>query len=62
MDNNELKITALKDTISNLSATHADREADLRVEITLLAQQNQELQARNAELEGADEVSLDEAE
>lgn len=62
MDNNELKIAALKDTIANLATGHANREADLRVEITLLAQQNQELQARNAELEGANEVPLDETE
>ena len=47
MDKNELKIMALrealKDRVSNLLDEFENKVADLRVEITLLAQENEQL-------------------
>lgn len=44
MDKNELKITALRQALGERMAEYEDRVADLRVEITLLTEQNTKLQ------------------
>lgn len=45
MDKNELKIQALLEKIGNLSTQYENQVADLRVEITLLSQDKNQLQS-----------------
>lgn len=58
--NENLKIQALKESISNLVANYEEKIADLRVEITVLSQRlqqaEQELQSRAEDIEVEDEV------
>lgn len=44
MDRNELKIQALLEKISSLTANYENQVADYRVEITLLSQRVEELE------------------
>lgn len=46
MNRDELKIASLKEHIGKQESAHADREADLRIEITLLAQEVNDLRER----------------
>lgn len=48
--NENLKIQALKESISNLVANYEEKVADLRVEVTVLTQEKQQLQADNDRL------------
>lgn len=58
--NENLKIQALKESISNLVANYEEKVADLRVEITVLSQRlqqfEQEAQQRAEEMKANDEV------
>lgn len=58
--NENLKIQALRESISNLVANYEEKIADLRVEITVLSQRlqqaEQELQSRAEDIEVEDEV------
>lgn len=60
MSNENLKIQALRESISNHVANYEDKIADLRVEITVLSQRlqqaEQELQSRAEDIEVEDEV------
>lgn len=38
MDQKDLKIAALKEEVSNIASTYADKVADLRINITVLSQ------------------------
>lgn len=48
--NENLKIQALKESISNLVANYEEKVADLRVEVTVLTQEKHQLQADNDRL------------
>lgn len=56
--NENLKIQALKESISNLVANYEEKVADLRVEITVLSQRlqqlEQELQSRAEDVKDDD--------
>ena len=56
MDRNELKIQALLEKISSLTANYENQVADYRVEITLLTQRVEELENQQ---EGAGETSVE---
>lgn len=47
----QLKLEAYRDRVSNLTLTYEDRVADLRVELTLMAQKLAEAEQRVAHLE-----------
>lgn len=49
MDRNELKIQALLEKLSNLTANYENQIADLRVDITLTSIELEELKAIQAE-------------
>lgn len=51
MDRKDLKIEALLQRVSSLTTEYENRVADLRVELTLEAQERQDAQTRVAELE-----------
>lgn len=51
MDEKDLKITALKQRIGEITSDYEDRIADLRVNITYQQQQLEQLQRQNQELE-----------
>lgn len=54
MDRNELKVQALLEKISNLTAQYENQVADFRVELTMLNQENEQLRTRISELETPD--------
>jgi hypothetical protein len=56
MDRNELKIQALLEKISNLTANYENQVADYRVEITFLTQRVEELEKQQ---EGDGETSVE---
>lgn len=45
MDRNELKIMALRERVAQLTAEYEDKVADLRVELTIVSQERDELLA-----------------
>lgn len=49
MDRNELKVQALLEKVSSLTANYENQAADYRVEITLLTQKIQELEDASAD-------------
>lgn len=54
----QLKIMALRERVANLTAEYEDKIADLRVELTVTAQENEYLKK---ELEGKGDVEQDAA-
>lgn len=64
MDRNELKVQALLEKVSNLTTNYENQVADLRVDVTLLSQENnslkQELEALRASLEESQDAVSDE--
>ena len=60
MDKNELKVEALRQRVGQLTVEHEDRAADYRVEITLLTQRLQELEAENNNLKASLESKTNE--
>lgn len=65
-DRNALKVQALLEKISNLTTNYENQVADMRVDITILGQENQELKAEVESLrpearEDADVVSEEDA-
>ena len=54
MDRNELKVQALLEKISNLTAQYENQVADFRVELTMLNQENEQLRTRISELKAPD--------
>lgn len=63
MDRNELKVQALLEKISSLTTGYENQIADLRVEITMLAENLQQTQNELSRVvtEGQDEVPSEEA-
>lgn len=54
MDRKDLKIQALLEKISSLTTNYENQVADLRVELTISEQDNDELKVRIKELEDPD--------
>lgn len=57
--NENLKIQALRESISNHVANYEDKIADLRIEITVLSQKVQQLEQENAQLKADEGVKED---
>lgn len=51
LDRKDLKIEALRQKVAKIVTDYEDKEADLRVEVTLLANERDQLQSRVNELE-----------
>lgn len=56
-DRNTLKIQALLEKISNMTAQYENQAADMRVDFTLISQERDMLQARVKELEAPSETT-----
>lgn len=56
MDPKDLKIAALLERIASLASQYEDQDADRRVEITILSQENQQLKAQLEPQEVSNEV------
>jgi uncharacterized protein YeeX (DUF496 family) len=54
MDRKDLKIEALRQRVASLTAQYEDQVADLRVDLTLLSEENENLNKRIQELEAPD--------
>jgi hypothetical protein len=61
MDRKDLKIQALKERIAGLTTEYEDKNADLRVELTLVSMERDDLRDRLAALEAANEVPAEES-
>jgi 16S rRNA C967 or C1407 C5-methylase (RsmB/RsmF family) len=60
MNELEMKVQAFKERLAELTVTYEDRIADLRIEITRVVNENNELKQHNANLQDA--VSVQPAE
>lgn len=58
MDRKDLKIEHYKQRVAELSVQYEDRIADLRVELTELSQQVQQLQQELSDAKGDDEEEV----
>lgn len=56
MDRKDLKVQALLEKISNMTAQYENQIADLRVEVTIVSQERDEAQQKVRELENQNEV------
>lgn len=59
MDRKDLKIQALLERVSNLTAEAENKVADLRVDLTMVSQERDELRQRVEELENAQSAKTD---
>lgn len=59
MDRNELKIQALLEKISNLTTNYENQVADLRVELHIRTQENEELKDALEKAQGPIEDSVE---
>lgn len=49
IDRNELKVMALRERVASLTAEYEDKVADLRVELTIVSQERDNLRAEKDE-------------